>query len=262
MNSKNGMKPRESCVKRRRSVPVSDHSARIKSSRYYDSSLRGQNSFLVRGNPDGGVASVHGRIDFQVDRKLVRRFARHRALTWLSFGLLVVLIRGALLLWWPIPKPVIFDEFSYILQADTFAHGRLTNPTHPLWRFFESAYVLQHPTYASKYPPAQSLAMAAGETLLGDPWFGVWLSCGAMAAALVWAIEGWLPPGWALLGGLLSLPLALDSYWMNSYWGGAVAAIGGALLLGGYARVVKRKQPLVRADDGHRDRDSGQHASL
>jgi len=173
---------------------------------------------------------------------LAARAGRHRALMCLSIALLVLLIRAALLPLWPVPRPVIFDEFSYILQADTFAHGRLTNATHPLSALFESPYVLQHPTYASKYPPAQSLALAAGQVLLGDPWFGVWLSCGIMAGAIVWALQSWLPPGWALFGGLLALPLAIDSYWMNSYWGGAVSAIGGALLLGGYARVVKRKQ--------------------
>jgi hypothetical protein len=63
-----------------------------------------------------------------------------------------------------------------------------------------------------------------------------------MAAALVWALQGWLRPGWALLGGLLALPLSINSYWMNSYWGGAVSAVGGALLLGGYVRVAKRRQ--------------------
>jgi len=183
-----------------------------------------------------------GEAFFRRLEELSRRAARHQTAAWLGLGLLVLLLRGALLPVWPIPKPVIYDEFSYILQADTFAHGRLANPTHKLWPFFESPYILQHPTYASKYPPAQSLAMAAGQVLFGDPWFGVWLSCAVMAASLAWAIQGWLPPGWALLGGLLSLPLEIDSYWMNSYWGGAVAAAGGALLLGGYARVVKRRQ--------------------
>lgn len=172
--------------------------------------------------------------------KLVARIAVHRTAAWLGFGLLVLIVRGALLPLWPIPRPVIYDEFSYLLQADTFAHGRLTNPTHPLWPFFESAYVLQTPTYASKYPPGQALAMAAGQALFGHPWFGVWLSCGVMMAALVWALQGWLPSRWALVGGLLALPVSISSYWMNSYWGGAVAAAGGALLLGGYARVVKR----------------------
>jgi hypothetical protein len=131
---------------------------------------------------------------------LATRVARQGTLTWVGFGVVVLLIRGALLPLWPIPKPTIYDEFSYILQADTFAHGRLTNPTHPLWPFFESAYVLEHPTYASKYPPGQSLAMAAGQVLLGDPWFGVWLSCGVMMSALVWALECWLPAGGAWVG--------------------------------------------------------------
>jgi hypothetical protein len=183
-----------------------------------------------------------GEALFRRIEDFARRAARHRLVTCAALGLLVLIVRAALLPWWPIPKPAIFDEFSYILQADTFAHGRLTNPTHPLWRFFESAYVLNHPTYASKYPPMQSLAMAAGQAIFGDPWFGVWLSCGIMIAALVWAMQGWLPPGWALFGGLLALPLALTTYWMDSYWGGAVAAIGGALLLGGFARVAKRDQ--------------------
>lgn len=168
------------------------------------------------------------------------RLARNRRWSIFAAGASACLLRVLILPLSPIPHPWIQDDFSFLLAADTFAHGRLTNPTPPLWTHFESFHITLVPSYMSMYFPAQGLFMAAGQVLTGHPWWGVWASCGLMCAALCWMLQAWLPPGWALLGAMLAvLHLATFSYWIDSYSGGAVPAIGGALVLGAVPRILK-----------------------
>jgi len=139
-----------------------------------------------------------------------------------------------------IPQPRVQDEFSYLLAADTFAHGRLTNPTPPFWEHFEAPHILVRPTYMSKYPPAQGMALALGQVLAGAPIVGVWLSATAAAVGIYWMLLGFVPPGWALLGGIVGAIHPQMLAWGQVYWGGSVAIFGAALVLGAWGRLMRQ----------------------
>ena len=205
---------------------------------------------------EGGLTLIALAIPFALPNLLNRvfsgierafaRLARRRRLAVASVGLAALLLRLAILPFCPIPLPFIPDDFSFLLAANTFALGRLTNPTPAMWIHFETIHITMQPTYMSMYFPAVGLVLAAGKVLLGNPWFGILCVTALMCAAICWMLQTWLPPSWALLGGILAiLRIGLFSYWVNTHSaGGAMAALGGALVLGSLPRLTRTPRLL------------------
>jgi hypothetical protein len=174
----------------------------------------------------------------RIGKRRVLAFARR---PWtcaiLLFG--VSLLLSALLSSFRSPLPWIHDEYSYLLASDTFAHGRLTNPTHPFAEHFESFHILSKPSYMSKYPPGNGLFLAAGQWTFGKPIVGSWLALALATVASFWMLRSWTSQRWALIGGMLiAIHASLLHAWGQSYWGGAVAFAGGALVFGGLRRIT------------------------
>jgi len=137
----------------------------------------------------------------------------------------------------PRPLPFVHDEFSYLLAADTFAHGRLANPPHPMGKFFESPHILVRPTYVSKYPPGQGLVLGLGERLFGSPFWGIVIQGAAMIFVFTVMLCAWVSIRWAAaISAVIALYFLPPMYWVHSYWGGCVTATGAALVLLGIGR--------------------------
>lgn len=162
-----------------------------------------------------------------------------RAIGWIAIGAVILYLLS--LLWIGLPKPWVTDEHAYLLGADTFSRGRLTNsmplPEPETFEHFKEGHILTTPTRQSKYPPAQSLLLAVGQKL-GAPWLGLPLAVGLFTVAVGWGLAGAVATPHALLGvTLASLWIAVGSYWSHSYWGGLLGAVAGALVFGAVARI-------------------------
>jgi len=138
--------------------------------------------------------------------------------------------------------PKVHDEFSYLLAAETFSLGQLSAPTHPMWVHFESFHTGQTPTRFSKYPPGHALVLAIGAKL-GDVHLGLWLEGALAGVAFYYFLRACFSPGWAFLGALVGIFNPLLLMWNHMFWGGALHAAGGAVVLGAAVRAGKAALP-------------------
>lgn len=187
--------------------------------------------------PFPALSAALRRMDHAMDA-----FANRRSLVLASVFLMVFVGRLALLPVLHVPPPRITDEFSQVLSGDTFAHWRATNPTHPMWFYFQTFMENQKPTYHSMYLPANGLFLALGQILTGIPWLGVLFSAAAAAAAMCWMLQGWVTPRWALWGAVVFVLQAAKNHLTDRYVGEAVTILAGALILGAVPRIVKERK--------------------
>ncbi len=145
-----------------------------------------------------------------------------------------------------IPPMWIHDEFSYMLAADTFLHGRITNPPHELPQFFENPHLIISPTYMSKYPPGQPFILAIG-ILLGHPFFGVLIALSLFISCFTWMLSSLIDKKFIIpIYILMLISLGLSKHWGRSYIIGALPAAAACLMIGTYLYSLKYK--IVRGE--------------
>ncbi len=180
----------------------------------------------------------------KVEERSSRLASKARA-CFFGLALLSVGVRLATLPLKPVPQPLFHDEFSYMLGADTFAHGRLTNPAPTIPIAFESIHLNVTPTYQSMYLPGTALVLSVG-SLLGSSWIAVLLLTALLPATIYWMAAGWLPRGYALLAGVVTIVITSNlNWWFDNYFCIALTSLGTSLVLGSIPRIAGSKKALL-----------------
>src|SRR5262249_15130909 len=76
------------------------------------------------------------------------------------------------------------DEYSYRIQTQMLARGRLWGPAHALPEFFENFQLIAWPVYASIYFPGAAMLYAPGVWLHLPHWVIPLLASGAVIALI------------------------------------------------------------------------------
>lgn len=105
--------------------------------------------------------------------------------------------------------PIYHDEFSYQIQAQMLARGKLWMPAHELASFFDSFYLIVEPVYASMYFPGTAILLVPGVWLGLPAWVMPLLVSGAAVAVAFLLFREMLDTIAGMIAALLlvSLPL-------------------------------------------------------
>ena len=149
--------------------------------------------------------------------------------------------------WWSMagaltPLPLVHDEASYLLQAQTFARFRWTMPSPPIPEFFEQFHVFVQPAFASKYPPGHGLLMVPG-VWLGLPFLMPMLLHGVSGAFVFLLARRVANPWVALVTWLLWLIAADNLLFRSRYYSEATS---GALWLVGWWALLEWRRTRHR----------------
>lgn len=143
-----------------------------------------------------------------------------------------------------LPGPVFFDEFGYLLIAETLSHNRLCNPPLENPQFFQSFGLIFEPNYLARYFPGIGIVLSLG-MFLGHPLSGmlcllVLLNLAAGRLVRVW-FSGKIQHITLLI--LLLNPLVI--FWSLSYWAGLPSHFAAVLILGSIPLIINREARSV-----------------
>ncbi len=156
----------------------------------------------------------------------------------IAFAVMTMLVLGTIATLWGVPKPKVHDEFAYLLAADTFCSGKLTNATPAHAAHFESVHILVSPSYMSKYQPGTALVMGVAQYLVGSAYWGVAIVSAMASTVAYWAVIPFAGRFWAIVSGFVHVvSFGSIHYWAQSYWGGAMPFLGAMLVVGSYGWV-------------------------
>jgi hypothetical protein len=101
--------------------------------------------------------------------------------------------------------PRLQDEFSYLIQAQLLAQGKLWLPSPPLADFFETFHVIVKPVYASVYFPGTAMLYVPSVWINAPHYWTALILCAACVGLVYLLVTDLLDGAYGILAALMLL---------------------------------------------------------